>query len=103
MDNKGLGLWAAVLLLVGGLVHLIPALYSGLADLTGGFPWIQVVVGILSVIVALVMFAGDKQEGNEEKEETKTEPPKPEPDTTPPATPETDTTPGNPESDETRL
>jgi hypothetical protein len=62
MDNKGLGLWAAVLLLVGGLVHLIPGLYSGLADLTGGFPWIQVVVGILSVIVALVMFAGDKQE-----------------------------------------
>jgi hypothetical protein len=62
MDNKGLSLWAAVLLLVGGLVHLIPGLYSGLADLTGGFPWIQVVVGILSVIVALVMFAGDKQE-----------------------------------------
>lgn len=62
MDNKGISLWAAVLLLVGGLVHLIPGLYSGLADLTGGFPWIQVVVGILSVIVALVMFAGDKQE-----------------------------------------
>lgn len=62
MENKGLGLWAAVLLLVGGLVHLIPGLYSGLADLTGGFPWIQVVVGILSVIVALVMFAGDKEE-----------------------------------------
>jgi len=64
MDNKGLSLWAAVLLLVGGLVHLIPGLYSGLADLTGGFPWIQVVVGILSVIVALVMFAGDKEEGS---------------------------------------
>lgn len=62
MNDKGLSLWAAVLLLVGGLVHLIPGLYSGLADLTGGFPWIQVVVGILSVIVALVMFAGDKQE-----------------------------------------
>ena len=61
MENKSLGLWAAVLLLVGGLVHLIPGLYSGLASLTGGFPWIQVVVGILSVIVALVMFAGDKQ------------------------------------------
>ena len=61
MENKSLGLWAAVLLLVGGLVNLIPGLYSGLANLTGGFPWIQVVVGILSVIVALVMFAGDKQ------------------------------------------
>jgi hypothetical protein len=64
MENKSLGLWAAVLLLVGGLVHLIPGLYSGLTGLTGGFPWIQVVVGILSVIVALVMFAGDKQEAS---------------------------------------
>ncbi|MBI4021788.1 MAG: hypothetical protein HY372_00350 [Candidatus Andersenbacteria bacterium] len=64
MENKSLGLWAAVLLLVGGLVHLIPGLYSGLANLTGGFPWIQVVVGILSVIVALVMFAGDKRAGD---------------------------------------
>lgn len=61
MANKSLSLWAAVLLLVGGLVHLIPGLYSGLTGLTGGFPWIQVVVGILSVIVALVMFAGDKK------------------------------------------
>lgn len=61
MDSKSLGLWAAVLLLVGGLVHLIPALYDGLASLTGGTPWIQIIVGILSVIVALVMFAGEKQ------------------------------------------
>jgi len=74
VDNKSLSLWAAVLLLVGGLVHLIPGLYSGLTGLTGGFPWIQVVVGILSVIVALVMFAGDKQDGNET---TKNEPEKP--------------------------
>lgn len=61
MKNNSLQLWAAVLLLVGGLVHLIPALYTALANLTGGNPWIQIVVGILSVIVALVMFAGDKQ------------------------------------------
>lgn len=61
MDNKNLQLWAAVLLLVGGLVHLIPALYAGLSSLTGGTPWIQIVVGILSVIVALVMFAGEKK------------------------------------------
>lgn len=60
MKGKSLNLWAAVLLLVGGLVHLIPPLYSGLANLVGGTPWIQIVVGILSVIVALVMFAGDK-------------------------------------------
>lgn len=61
MANKSLQLWAAVLLLVGGLVHLIPALYTALSNLTGGTPWIQIIVGILSVIVALVMFAGDKQ------------------------------------------
>ena len=66
MESKSLNLWAAVLLLVGGLVHLIPSLYSGLAELTDGVPWIQVVVGILSVIVALVMFAGDKQAENKE-------------------------------------
>lgn len=61
MKNNSLQLWAAVLLLVGGLVHLIPALYTALSNLTGGTPWIQIIVGILSVIVALVMFAGDKQ------------------------------------------
>lgn len=61
MGGKSLSLWAAVLLLVGGLVHLIPALYTGLASLTGGVPWIQIIVGILSIIVALVMFAGNKE------------------------------------------
>ena len=67
MDTKNLNLWAAVLLLVGGLVHLIPALYTGLANLTGGTPWVQIVVGILSVIVAMVMFAGEKQDmGNQD-------------------------------------
>lgn len=63
MGGKSLGLWAAVLLLVGGLVHLIPALYNGLSNLTGGTPWIQIIVGILSIIVALVMFAGNKEAG----------------------------------------
>lgn len=66
--NESLHLWAAVLLLVGGLVHLIPALNIGLTALTGGTPWIQMVVGVLSVMVALVMFAGDKQ-NSEAKEE----------------------------------
>jgi len=61
MANKSLQLWAAVLLLIGGLVHLIPQIYAGLATLTGGTPWIQMVVGILSVVVALVLFAGEKQ------------------------------------------
>lgn len=66
MVNKSLELWAAVLLLVGGLVHLIPALYNALSSLTGGTPWLQIIVGILSVIVALVIFAGE--ESAEKKE-----------------------------------
>lgn len=61
MEHKSLQLWAAVLLLVGGLVHLIPNIYSGLTALTGGFPWIQLVVGVLSVIVALVLFASGER------------------------------------------
>ncbi len=64
-DSKSMQVWAAVLLLIGGLVHLIPALYNSLAALTGGTPWIQIVVGILSILVALVLFAGDKGEMKE--------------------------------------
>lgn len=62
MKSKGMELWAAVLLLVGGLVHLFPAVYQGLIDLTGGTPWVQYIVGVLSIVVALVMFAGEKEE-----------------------------------------
>lgn len=62
LKGKSLQLWGAVLLLIGGLVHMIPLLYSSLAGLTGGTPWIQIIVGILSVLVSLVMFAGDKEE-----------------------------------------
>lgn len=60
-ENASLQLWAAVLLLIGGLVHLIPSLYETLSQVTGGTPWVQIIVGILSVIVALVLFAGEKQ------------------------------------------
>lgn len=45
----------AVLLLVGGLVHLLPSLYTWLAELTGGTPWVQIVVGVVSVVVAIAM------------------------------------------------
>lgn len=62
--EKSLNLWAAVLLLVGGIVHLIPEVYTRLTALTEGTPWIQIIVGILSVIVALVMFAGGKDMGD---------------------------------------
>ena len=57
MAQNDLRLWAAILLLVGGVVHLIPSLYNGLAQLTNGYPWIQIVVGMISVIIALVLLA----------------------------------------------
>lgn len=58
---KSLCLWVTILLLVGGLVHAIPQLYSWLSDLTGGIPVIQIIVGIISVILAIVMMAGSKK------------------------------------------
>ena len=61
MVNKSLQLWAAVLLLTGGLINLIPPLYDSLRNLAGGEPWIPIIVGLLSVLVSLVMFAGDKE------------------------------------------
>lgn len=48
----------ALLLLIGGFVHLIPALYNWLADLTGGTAWLQMIVGAASVVVALALFMG---------------------------------------------
>ena len=51
-DNQKLATW---LLLIGGLAHAVPALYSALSNLLGG-PWIQVIIGIISVIVALTCF-----------------------------------------------
>jgi len=41
------------LLLVGGLVHLIPQLNTWLTGMAGG--WIQIIVGALSVICALML------------------------------------------------
>jgi len=59
--SKSIQLWAAVLLLVGGVIYLIPRVYNQLTELTGGSPWIQMFLGILSVLVALVLFAGEPQ------------------------------------------
>jgi len=53
---EGMKVWVSILLLVGGLVHLIPSLYSWLSTLTGGTPWIQMIVGVISVLVALSMW-----------------------------------------------
>jgi len=53
MEN--LGMWSAIVLLIGGLVHLIPQVYSWLTGLTGGTPWIQMIVGLISVVLALML------------------------------------------------
>lgn len=52
---KDLGMWGAIFLLIGGLVHLIPQVYSWLTGLTAGTPWIQMIVGLISVILALML------------------------------------------------
>jgi len=54
MDTKT---WGAILLLVGGLVHLWPGLNIWLTDLGGGTSWIQMVVGLASLIVAIAMLS----------------------------------------------
>lgn len=59
MRAVNLRLWAAGALLVGGLVHLIPSLDAGLTALTGGRPWLQMALGLLSVVMALIMFSHD--------------------------------------------
>jgi len=56
MAKQDMKKWSTWLLLAGGVVHLVPKLYTWLAGLTGGTPWIQIIVGALSVIVALMSF-----------------------------------------------
>jgi hypothetical protein len=46
---------AAFFLILGGLVHAIPQLYAFLANLTGGTPIIQIVVGSISVILGFMV------------------------------------------------
>lgn len=55
---KGITIWASIFLIVGGLVHTFPQLYLWLTDLTGGVAWIQIIVGVASVIIGLIMLLG---------------------------------------------
>ena len=48
-------MWANILLLVGGIVHAVPPLYSWLNTFTGGIAWIQIIVGVISVILARLL------------------------------------------------
>ena len=43
------------LLFVGGLSHLVPVFYDWLSDLTGGNPWIQILIGLASIITAVLL------------------------------------------------
>lgn len=47
-------------MLVGGIAHLLPPFYNWLTDLTGG-PYIQIIIGILSVIVGIWMLVKKEQ------------------------------------------
>lgn len=62
-QRDSLRLWAAVLLLAGGIINLFPPVYQQLRALTGSFPWVTAVIGGLSIIVALVLFAGEGEPG----------------------------------------
>lgn len=53
----GITKWGALFLMIGGVVHLIPALYEWLTELTGDTAWIQIIVGVISVILALAILA----------------------------------------------
>jgi len=47
--------WAGVLMVIGGLVLAVPTVYDWLSSFTGGLPWIQIVVGSISVVVGIMM------------------------------------------------
>ena len=53
MDFNKICMW---LLFISGAVLFMPAIYDWLTDLTEGTPWIQIFLGLLSVIIAVVMF-----------------------------------------------
>jgi len=55
--NKSLCVWVSILLFIGGLAHALPPLYMWLSNLTGGSPIIQIVIGILSVIMAIMFMS----------------------------------------------
>lgn len=56
-------MWSDFLLLVSGLILLIPSLYAALSRVTPqNKPWIQILLGVVAVIVALAQFAGGSGE-----------------------------------------
>lgn len=60
---KGLQMWGALLLLVSSLILLIPPVYTALSRVTPqNRPWIQILLGVVGVIVALAQFAGGPEE-----------------------------------------
>jgi len=59
--TKIMKLLGALLLIVGGIAHLLPPFYIWLSSLTGDSPYIQIIIGLLSVIVGIWMLV--KKEG----------------------------------------
>lgn len=46
--------WAALILIVGGAVLLVPALYEGLVELSGGY-MPHMIVGVFSFVAAALL------------------------------------------------
>ena len=46
---------AAWLLLISGILLLVPGFYDWFTELTKGTPWIQIFIGLLSIVVAGVI------------------------------------------------
>lgn len=59
---RGIHPWGAALLLVNSLILLIPALYFGLSAATEGKPWVQILLGVAGLVVAVALFAGKPTE-----------------------------------------
>lgn len=54
-EEMNLVTFGALFLLVGGLVHTVPPLATGLAGIFGGTPVIQIVMGAISIVLGLIM------------------------------------------------
>lgn len=59
MKASGIGTFGAILLLVGGLVHTMPGVLLPIVQGAAvGFITLQLVIGVLSVVIALYILLG---------------------------------------------
>jgi len=62
LSKGGIGTLGALLLLVGGLVHVMPNVLEPLVQAASvGFITLQLIIGVLSVAIALYILLGRSQ------------------------------------------